>query len=184
MIRNLNLNISVESQATHFTNWNISLDNYSVNTAKRGGFLNWIAFTGKLYEARFCSLLIKICRMKSPILKCIVLVPLIFKVFTSETTGQILKCNNGTASFYSSAPIENIVANSTALSSALNIKTGEIAFAIPIRSFQFRKKLMQTHFNEKYLESDLYPKRLIKEKLKRISTGKRMVLIKLMLRGP
>lgn len=33
-----------------------------------------------------------------------------------------------------------------------------VAFVITIRDFEFEKKLMQEHFNEKYLESEKYPK--------------------------
>lgn len=60
-------------------------------------------------------------------------------------------------SFFSSAVLEDIKANSNRASSALNIKTNEIAFKIAIKSFEFKKKLMQEHFNENYMESDKYP---------------------------
>lgn len=64
----------------------------------------------------------------------------------------------GQASFFSEAPLENIDATSNEVMSALNIKTKKIVFNIPIRSFHFKKKLMEEHFNEKYLESEKYPK--------------------------
>lgn len=59
--------------------------------------------------------------------------------------------------FFSDAPMEDIEAINTEGSSLFNIETGEIAFSIPIRGFQFEKSLMQEHFNENYLESDQYP---------------------------
>lgn len=60
-------------------------------------------------------------------------------------------------SFYSDAPIEDIKARSTKAEMALDPASRSVYCKIPIRSFSFRKKLMQEHFNEKYLESDRYP---------------------------
>lgn len=70
---------------------------------------------------------------------------------------DILVDNRSQISFFSSAILEDIKASSNRASSALNIKTNEIVFKIAIRSFEFKKKLMQQHFNENYLESDKYP---------------------------
>ena len=60
-------------------------------------------------------------------------------------------------SFSSSAPLEDIEAKSTEAKSIFNAETGEVAFVIPIKSFEFDKALMQEHFNENYLESEQYP---------------------------
>ena len=60
-------------------------------------------------------------------------------------------------SFYSSAPLEDIEAETAEAKSIFNAATGEVAFVIPIKSFEFDKALMQEHFNENYLESDKYP---------------------------
>ncbi len=59
--------------------------------------------------------------------------------------------------FFSEAPIENISARSEKGVSAIDIKTMSMYFKVNIRSFEFRKSLMQEHFNEKYMESDKYP---------------------------
>ncbi len=64
----------------------------------------------------------------------------------------------GYISFYSSAPLEDIKAENRKVTSLFNSVTGDIAFSVPINQFQFEKKLMQEHFNEKYLESDKYPR--------------------------
>ena len=40
----------------------------------------------------------------------------------------------------------------------LDLSTGQLAFAVPIREFQFKRTLMQEHFNENYMESEKYPK--------------------------
>ncbi|MEQ9439189.1 MAG: YceI family protein [Cyclobacteriaceae bacterium] len=60
-------------------------------------------------------------------------------------------------SFYSEAPLENIEAVTVDAQSAFDSSSGEVAFLIPIRGFQFEKALMQEHFNENYLESEKYP---------------------------
>ena len=67
---------------------------------------------------------------------------------------------NGHISFFSHAPIEDIEANNNAVSSVLS--NGGMAFEAPIKSFEFKKELMQEHFNENYLESDKFPKATFK----------------------
>ena len=70
---------------------------------------------------------------------------------------QSFKSSSSEVSFFSSAPLEDITAKNSKASSLFNAETGEVAFVVPIRGFQFRKSLMQEHFNENYLESDKYP---------------------------
>ena len=65
--------------------------------------------------------------------------------------------NSVKTSFFSSTPIEDIKAASSKTAAILISKTGEFAFQIRTKSFEFEKKLMQEHFNENYLESDQYP---------------------------
>ena len=67
--------------------------------------------------------------------------------------------------FYSEAPVENIEAKSAKSKSIIDLTTNEIVFSVPISSFEFDKSLMQEHFNEKYMESDKYPKALFKGKI-------------------
>lgn len=70
---------------------------------------------------------------------------------------QNFSSQNAKIAFYSSTPIEDIRAASTKANTVFISKTREIAFQIPIKSFEFERKLMQTHFNENYMESDKYP---------------------------
>ncbi|MFC3198907.1 YceI family protein [Parapedobacter deserti] len=60
-------------------------------------------------------------------------------------------------SFFSEAPLENISAETKKAASALDMDKYEIAFKVPIKSFVFKKRLMQEHFNENYMESDKFP---------------------------
>ena len=62
-----------------------------------------------------------------------------------------------TISFFSSTPLEDIRAQTEKAGSAVNTKTKEIYFKVPVNTFVFKYKLMQDHFNESYLESDKYP---------------------------
>ena len=44
------------------------------------------------------------------------------------------------------------------MQSAFDSESGQIVFSLPINAFVFEKSLMREHFNEKYLESEKYPK--------------------------
>lgn len=65
---------------------------------------------------------------------------------------------NGHIWFFSSTPVEDIEAHNYQTTSIINTETGEMAFIVLMRGFQFEKALMQEHFNEKYVESDKFPK--------------------------
>jgi len=70
--------------------------------------------------------------------------------------------------FFSEAPIENIEAVNKASTSIITLYNDSIAFQVPIKGFSFKKSLMQTHFNETYMESDKkgYEYAILKGKLK------------------
>ena len=63
----------------------------------------------------------------------------------------------GTISFFSETPIENIDATSKQVIGAINVKTRSVFFKAKMSTFEFKKALMQEHFNENYIESDKYP---------------------------
>ena len=72
---------------------------------------------------------------------------------------------NGYIKFYSHAPMEDIEAHNRQVTSFLDTETGEMAFSVLMKSFEFEKALMQEHFNENYVESDKYPKSTFKGKI-------------------
>lgn len=74
----------------------------------------------------------------------------------------------GEASFFSSAPMEDIKAENKQAMSVLDIKTGEVVASMLMRSFNFRKALMEEHFNENYVESHKYPKATFRGKVTNI----------------
>ncbi len=77
---------------------------------------------------------------------------------------QKYKVVDSEVSFFSYAPLENITASSEALQGIIDLSTGEFFFRLPIKSFSFKRSLMQTHFNDKYMESDKFPNSIFKGK--------------------
>lgn len=60
--------------------------------------------------------------------------------------------------FFSDAAIEDISAINNNSLGIIDISSSQFAFSVPIKEFEFEKKLMREHFNEKYMESEKYPK--------------------------
>ena len=83
----------------------------------------------------------------------------------SFSQAQSFKSVRSETSFFSSAPLEDIKATNTKATSLFNGETGAIAFFVPIKAFQFNKSLMQQHFNERFMESDKYPRATFEGKL-------------------
>lgn len=77
--------------------------------------------------------------------------------------------NSGKISFYSSAPLENIEALNSKVTSILDTENGNIVFSMAIKDFVFEKSLMQEHFNENYMESEKFPKSTFKGKITNLS---------------
>jgi polyisoprenoid-binding protein YceI len=67
--------------------------------------------------------------------------------------------------FFSDAAIEDITAVNTKASSIFNEANGDIVFSVPIKEFEFEKSLMKQHFNEKYMESEHFPKAVFQGKV-------------------
>lgn len=63
----------------------------------------------------------------------------------------------GTITFFSATPIEDISARNEAVVAALDLSSAAVAFMVPMTQFRFKNGLMQTHFNENYVESGKYP---------------------------
>jgi len=72
---------------------------------------------------------------------------------------------NGTVTFFSSAPMEDITAENYNATAVLDTETGAVEFSVLMKSFNFKKALMQEHFNENYVESDKFPKSTFKAKI-------------------
>src|SRR6185503_9363490 len=85
---------------------------------------------------------------------------------TTFQAGQNLYvCKNAKINLYSSAPIEDIKAETNTGVSVYNASTGELDFSVTISTFKFPKELMQEHFNSDYMESDKFHKATFKGKI-------------------
>jgi polyisoprenoid-binding protein YceI len=78
---------------------------------------------------------------------------------------QKFSSEKSAVSFFSHASIEDIAAKTANATSIFNTATSEIVFVIPIKEFDFEKALMKEHFNEKYMETEKFPKSTFQGKL-------------------
>lgn len=86
-------------------------------------------------------------------------------IFRMCAQDNVVSTTKGEIIFFSNAPLEDIDAKNKHVISMLNTQSLEILVRIPINQFEFQNKLMQEHFNEKYLESDRYPYATFKGKM-------------------
>jgi hypothetical protein len=77
---------------------------------------------------------------------------------TTQSYAQKFTAEKGEISFFSDAAIEDIYATNNMIGSLLNTATGELVYIVKIKDFKFDKSLMREHFNEKYMETEKFPK--------------------------
>ena len=77
--------------------------------------------------------------------------------FTTHAQGKFYT-KSGKISFFSSTPLEDIAATNKNVISLLDTKTGDLQFVVFMKGFEFKKALMQEHFNADYVESSKFPK--------------------------
>lgn len=82
--------------------------------------------------------------------------------YANDIDAQRFMTRDGTIRFFSETPIEDIEAINNQVSTAIDLDKGEIVFSLLMKAFTFEKALMQEHFNEKYVESDKFPKATFK----------------------
>jgi hypothetical protein len=103
-------------------------------------------------------------RMKSKI------VSLLFVASLSQlVSAQKYITKTGHIWFYSHTPMEDIEAHNRQVVSSIDCTSGELAFLLLVKSFEFKTALMQEHFNENYMESDKIPKASFKGKIDNIA---------------
>jgi hypothetical protein len=83
---------------------------------------------------------------------------LLFSALAGAQAQSKYMTKTGRVSFFSATPIEDIEAKSQQTAAILDFGTSQLAFSVPIKSFVFKRTLMQEHFNENYMESDKFPK--------------------------
>jgi polyisoprenoid-binding protein YceI len=81
----------------------------------------------------------------------------IMSSFKPETPKVITK--SGHISIFSHTVAEDIKANNYKVTSSLDPSTGTMVFSVPMQGFEFKKALMQKHFNSpKFLDTKQFPK--------------------------
>ena len=75
-----------------------------------------------------------------------------------SANAQRYLAKDGVVSFFSETPLENIKAINSNLSAVYDSENDDLVFQLKISDFIFPIPLMQEHFNENYLESDIFPK--------------------------
>lgn len=98
-------------------------------------------------------------------MKHIVIVLFALLNMINQAGQDLYACKNANISLFSSAPLEDIAANTQTGTSVYNATTGELIFSVNINTFKFKKSLMEEHFNSDYLESDKYPKATFRGKI-------------------
>jgi hypothetical protein len=97
--------------------------------------------------------------MKLSMKKIRVVIGGIFLFFSVVAGAQgKLYSKDGKTAFFSSTSMENIEATNKSSVVLLDSKTGDLQFAVLMKGFEFKKALMQEHFNSDYVESDKFPK--------------------------
>jgi hypothetical protein len=72
---------------------------------------------------------------------------------------------SGQINFAAGTAAEDIDGVNKATTSVFDAATGQIEFAVLVKGFEFKRALMQEHFNENYMESDKFPKSVFKGKI-------------------
>ena len=80
------------------------------------------------------------------------------QIVTLCAYAQLMMTKTATISFHSHTLLEDIDAVNNNVLAVLDVGKKQLAFSCLMKQFSFKKKLMQEHFNENYVESDKYPK--------------------------
>lgn len=95
---------------------------------------------------------------------------ILFLVFSAfAPAGKVYLTHTGHIWFFSHTSMEDIEGHNYQVGANLNTATGDMAFSMLMKGFEFKRALMQEHFNENYVESDKYPKSTFKGKITNIS---------------
>ena len=86
----------------------------------------------------------------------ILLVMLSFAISQVSAQGKYFS-KSGKIDFFSGTPAEDIKALNKNVTTILDANTGNMQFTVLMKGFQFKKGLMQEHFNKEYVESDKFP---------------------------
>jgi polyisoprenoid-binding protein YceI len=83
-------------------------------------------------------------------------------LFATSASAQIYKTSTGVVKFHSHTNMEDIDGTNSQVSAACDAKSGAVEISMGVNNFQFKKALMQKHFQENYLETGKFPKSTFK----------------------
>ncbi|MEI6507439.1 MAG: YceI family protein [Bacteroidota bacterium] len=89
--------------------------------------------------------------------KFIVAFSIMALTLTQSAKAQMYTYKDGSVSFFSKTAMEDIDAHNTKTNVLLQIAEKKIAFIAYNTDFKFVSKLMEEHYNEKYVESEKFP---------------------------
>jgi len=79
-------------------------------------------------------------------------------IYSTLLSAQQYLTREARLDFDAGSPLEDIVAFTESGSAVYDESTGKIGVQVLMTSFQFKRALMQEHFNENYVESEKFPK--------------------------
>jgi len=90
---------------------------------------------------------------------------LVVTAAATTTNAQKYFTKNATVIFDAGTALEDVSAINKSGTSVSDAATGQFEFAVLIKGFEFKKALMQEHFNENYMESSRFQKSVFKGKI-------------------
>lgn len=73
--------------------------------------------------------------------------------------------------FFSDAPLEDISARNTHVTAAVDLLSQQLAFVATMKEFVFPDGLMQSHFNENFVESEKFPRATFSGRILNLPAG-------------
>ena len=99
-------------------------------------------------------------------IKTVLAVAALVGLFSFKQGDEKLVSTKSQVDIFSHTDAEDINANNFASTSTLNKTDGDVIVVVPMQSFEFKKALMQKHFNsEKFLDTKTFPKAKFKGKI-------------------
>ena len=89
--------------------------------------------------------------------KIIIAIATIAFSFAQTAKAQMFTFSTGSVSFFSKTSMEDIDAKNSTPKVLFQIGERKIAFIAENTSFKFQSKLMEEHYNEKYVDSEKFP---------------------------
>lgn len=91
-------------------------------------------------------------------------------LIANAAIGQKYYTKSGQVNFDATSPSspEKIEGTNRSATCVVDIKSGNMQFAVLMKGFAFERALMEEHFNENYVESSKYPKAEFKGEIKEI----------------